>query len=132
VLAMSNDWRLVLLNNWSTIVGSLKTRICLEKIFDDMLVIGVYEYHWMQELHMLSRVIIATINKHLDKPRIVKLQFRLKEEKPKHFLPRPAPSVYVSRAVTFTEKQQQALINIADEGLRQALTNFFIRCQVCH
>ena len=55
ILQHNDEWRLTLLRHWNTIIGTLQTRVRLEKIYDDTLIIGVYESHWMHELHLFSR-----------------------------------------------------------------------------
>jgi hypothetical protein len=131
LLTNQEDWRIMLLQKWDTIMGGLKTRIRLEKITDDTLVIGVYEAHWMQELFLLSRVITNTVNKALDKPRITQLRFKLVEEKKK--IKREKKSPDYTKPVSIQEiklnrQQQLALDQIKDVHLQQVLKQFLARC----
>ncbi len=59
---VEQDWQLKLRAEWSTIMGDLSSRARLERIIDTTVVIGVYDSHWMHELHALSRMILARIN----------------------------------------------------------------------
>jgi hypothetical protein len=79
ILRPKAEWHTVLLESWDAIVGSLKTRVRLEKIFEDTLIIGVHESHWMQELHLLSNVLIDSINQYLGERRVKQLRFKLVE-----------------------------------------------------
>ncbi len=126
----TNDWRAVLLKNWPTIVGSLATRVRLEKISQDMIIIGVYESHWMQELYLLSPVLIDSVNDFLGKPYIKQARFKLVEEKvaPTHFRAREKKNI-VQREVVLTTAQKGALEKIMDPQLRDALIGFWGKCQ---
>ncbi len=81
VLEKQHDWRVGLARDWHLIVGTLATRTCLEKIYDDTVIIGVYESHWMQELYLLSSDIKDSINSTLKVSRINHIRFKLVEEK---------------------------------------------------
>lgn len=129
IIAQQADWRLILLQKWDTIVGGLKTRIRLEKIYDNTLVIGVYEAHWMQELFLLSRVITSSINVALGQPRITHLRFKLVEEKKRpQRIKKNIRAIKPLSPVILNEKQQSALHKIEDQQLQEALTNFLARC----
>ena len=131
VLNPEADWRILLLNNWQTIVGSLKTRIRLEKIYSDTLIIGVYESHWMQELFLLSRVLIQAINKQLGKQYIANLKFQLIcQNSVKPILKPKVAAVPCSiTKASLTHEQENALLRVKDEQLRHELVRFLARCQ---
>ncbi len=126
-----DDWRLTLLQNWDTIVGSLKNRVRLEKIDRDIVVLGVYESHWMQELFLLSRVFLQSINNRLDKPRITSVRFKLVEKKE---YPLTSKRTFVSvqkrstQPIVLNLQQKQAIAAIADEQLGSMLVSFLARC----
>ena len=48
----------------------------LEKIEGNTLIIGVYQASWLQELYLLSTVLLKTINNNLKYPYIKKLRFK--------------------------------------------------------
>lgn len=127
LLNSNNDWRFQLLQNWQSIVGSLKTRIRLEKIYENTLIIGVYEAHWMQELFLLSKVLLDSINKNLDKPRITQLKFKLVEEVKKKKAPKEQGS---TSAINFklSSDQSRALASLQDKELSKVLESFLMRC----
>lgn len=123
------DWRLQLFSAWPTIVGSLQTRIRLEKIQDDTVIVGVYESHWMQELFLLSRVLVASINKHLKEPYIKHIRFKLIEDQRLH-----AKKLITTQekkelmVTTLAKNEYEALKNIDDIQLRTALQDYYLRC----
>lgn len=125
------DWKLYLLDQWSTIIGNLSSRMRLEKIQDDTtLIVGVYDSHWMQELYFLSPLIINTINAKLDQPRIKQLRFKHSPYKAsvQHTTEQPQSPIIpmIKRILTLSE--QQALATIDDPQLRKALEQFLMRC----
>lgn len=130
LLGMPSDWHAALLGQWDTIVGSLKTRVRLEKIQEDTLIIGVYEAHWMQELYVLSQVLIDSINQFLGEPRIKKLRFKLVEER--KFKTKKKTGYNLKKksnaAIVLTAEQSKALKDIVDDQLKDALIQFWARC----
>lgn len=122
------DWRLDLARDWNTIVGSLKTRVRLEKVYDDTLVIGVYEYQWMQELYLLSPVLKQQINEYLKKDRINHIRLKLVEDrKRKPIAPKTKPLVRPKK-VCLNSIQENALNEIPDTALQNSLVDFLGRC----
>ena len=123
-----DDWRLDLARRWDSVVGSLQTKIRLEKTYDDTAVIGVYESHWMQELYLLSSELCDSINNVIGQKKIRRIRFKLVEarERPK-VKQKPKPMVILTN-VTLTQRQTQALEKLTDPKLRQAMTEFWSRC----
>lgn len=129
VLYGSNNWKLHLVTNWRYIVGPLSSRICIEKIERDTLVIGVCDSAWLQELYLLSTILLQKINQALPAPHIKKLIFKQignralnrqtqnPKKNPKQ-LQRP-----------LTAQERKALQAINDQELSSALYNFLLRCQ---
>ncbi len=128
LLSQQNNWQLHLLQQWPSIVESIKTRVHLLKIESDTLTIGVQDSCWMQELYLLSPLLIAKINQKIDTPRIKHLRFKAlgtqeqKKEKEKSSLARP------KRSITLSPAEQATLNQITDEQLRSALKSYLIRC----
>jgi hypothetical protein len=124
-----DNWKLQLLQHWPTILGNLNTRVHLEKINDDHLVLGVADSCWLQELYMLSPLLIQTINKKLDVPRIKSLRFKkIGIQKEKEIKAQPAKRLSC-KTVPLSVKEQQALHRIEDPELRTAIAAFLRRCQ---
>ena len=123
------DWHRALLQNWQSIVGTLKTRIRIEKIYDNTLIIGVYESHWMQELYLLSSVLIDSVNTFLGEPRIAHLRFKLVEEKKRTPFLKKSVKTRKQTALRLSVAQEKALASLKDEQLKKALRDFWGRCQ---
>jgi len=122
-----DDWKASLLANWNAILGNLNGKVRLEKIEEDTLTLGVYDACWMQELYLLTPLLINTINKSLDQPRIKNLRFKRSGTAKKNVAVR-TPEKKALRAVTLSEKERDALKNIKDSQLSSALEQFLIRC----
>ncbi|CAN5161323.1 hypothetical protein BH09DEP1_BH09DEP1_5240 [soil metagenome] len=128
ILSHQNNWQLQLLNQWPTIVQAIKTRVHLLKIEPDTLTIGVQDSCWLQELYLLSPLLIATINQKLDEPRIKQLRFKALGTQETKQKKETTQRVRPKRIVTLSPKEQATLAQIADEQLRNSLKNYLIRC----
>lgn len=127
VFDQPDNWKVDLLRNWDSIIGNLNTKVYLEKITEDTLVLGVTDSCWLQELYLLSNVILRVINEKLDRPRIKQLRFKKADIRPqKKTQPVKIKRDYRTRALT--PKEKQALTHIKDPQLQQTLTDFLIRC----
>jgi hypothetical protein len=127
-IQQSDNWKLCLLQQWPNIFGNLSTQVTLEKIQEDTIVLGVYDSCWMQELYLLSPLLLKKINATLDSPHITQVRFK-KVGRPKQV--RTAlqhPPKRVSRSVTLSTREQSVLTSIKDPQLRAALEAFLIRC----
>ncbi|MGE0206962.1 MAG: DUF721 domain-containing protein [Candidatus Babeliales bacterium] len=128
-IAEQKNWKALLLQQWPTIIGTLRERVTLEKIEDDMLVLGVYDSSWMQELYLLTPVILQTINANLDQPRIKRLRFKqVGRKKNKETGKEFSQKVNPETKILLTQQENDALANIKDEHLRDVLKKFLIRC----
>jgi flagellar biogenesis protein FliO len=128
LLSQSDNWQLQLLKNWPTIVGSIRTKIQLLKIQDDTLVIGVLDSCWLQELYLLSPLLIQTINEKLDRPRIKKLRLKAVGITDKKIKKEAPIKKTVARTIHLSPREQDTLKKIEDEQLRQSLKDYLIRC----
>lgn len=128
VFDQPDNWKIDLLRNWDGIIGNLNTKVYLEKITDDTLVLGVTDSCWLQELYLLSHVILQVINEKLDRPRIKQLRFKKIGIRPvkKTTYTKPKPRMHTKRPLT--PKELHALTSIKDPQLQQALEDFLIRC----
>ncbi len=129
ILVDQHNWKLQLLQNWPTILGHLNTKVHLEKIHDDTLVLGVSDSCWLQELYMLSPLLLRTINKKLDAPRIKSLRFKKVGIKRQTHKKATVVKRHSYKEVPLTHKQEEALHNIKDPALRIAMSDFLRRCQ---
>lgn len=123
-------WKTKLLTEWPIIMGNLKDQVTLEKIYDDNLVLGVKDTSWLQELYMLSPVLIKSINAHLEKPYIKTI--RLKQSttsKKKESLTKPVSLNYPKKPLVLNAKENKALATIKDSNLQNVIKTFLHRCQ---
>lgn len=123
-----DDWRIKLLQNWDTIVGDLRFKMKLEKIQENTVFIGVYETCWMQELYMLSKFIVKTINSKLGESYIKDIRFKLASEKSEKGQDLPKKKFRLTKNLELTSDQKKALKSIEDEQLQDALISFFNSC----
>jgi len=123
----NNSRQLFLLKNWHTILGKLAVKVKLEKINNDTLVLGVYDTCWMQELYLLSNVIINQINSKLDTPWVKSLRFKNADWKK----PVPVQEKKAARpaiTIELTNQEICTLEKIKDPELSRELKKFLIKC----
>jgi len=123
-----NDWKFKLLTNWPSIVGNIETHVRLEKIDHDTLVLSVQDSCWLQELYLLSPLLIKTINKTLDEPRIKYLRFKTAGVQYKKKRKENKQDTPVIKKVVLNKKEEEALNMVEDEQLKKVLKSFLIRC----
>ena len=128
ILRDQDNWKITLLRNWPTIFGPLSERVSLERIQDDTLILGVQDSCWLQELYLLSAMLLKTINQQFDTPRIKQLRFKTVGNKKTASPPKQTKKIWPTKVVTLNPKETHALKNIKDEQLAAALKNFLIRC----
>lgn len=128
ILRSQDNWKLKLLSSWQTIFGALSDKVSLEKMTDDTLVLGVQDSCWLQELYLLSAMLLKTINQQLDQPRIKNLRFKTVGTKKGSTAPKQTKMVWAKRVVVLNAKENGALTHIKDEQLALALKGFLIRC----
>lgn len=121
-------WKLNLIKNWPTVIGSLHEKVSLQKIYKSSVVLGVYDASWMQELYLLSKLILKKINSTLDQPRIETLRFQCIEKK---IVVQHKKSTTRKTVKSFSLKPQElkALQKIQDQQLSEALQGFLEKCQ---
>jgi hypothetical protein len=128
VINPEKNWKTDLLYKWNDIIGPLHNKVCIEKIYDNTLILGVFHSCWMQELYLLSPLLIKTINEKLDQPYIKEIRFKhigLKKQKKINI----APAVLKRKKdVVLTKEDERALAKISDPALQEALKAFRIRC----
>ena len=124
-----SNWRTTLLKDWPLIIGNLKHKVRIEKITKNLLILGVTDSAWLQELYLLSAPLIKTINDHLKHPYIKRLRFKnvaptkkqIKKTKQFH-------GKTISSHIHLTYSHKLALKNIKDIQLRNALKDYLRRC----
>ena len=128
LIAPDKNWKTDLLYRWHDIIGSLHSKVRIEKIYSDTLVLGVFHSCWMQELYLLSPLLIKTINEKLDQPYIKEIRFKqvgLKQLKKST----TKKNTYTKNIIVqLTKEDERSLEKIVDPSLRSALKAFRIRC----
>ncbi|HLB94171.1 MAG TPA: DciA family protein [Candidatus Babeliales bacterium] len=127
-----------LLVNWPEISGKLSTRMCIERVQQRMVVLGVYDTAWMQELYCMSDLLLAQINKFIGEAYFTELRFRYVNQ-PKIKLNQvnsgasvtcaKIPAVIKPVIIKLSVQEQATLKKIIDPELRLALKNFLVRCK---
>jgi hypothetical protein len=106
----------------------LHEKVSLQKIYKDSVVLGVYDQSWMQELYLLSKLILKKINIHLDRPRIETIRFQCIEKKIK--TPKKEhPKNLIHKKVALKPAELKALQKIQDQELCKALEGFLTKCR---
>jgi hypothetical protein len=127
-----------LLVNWPEISGKLSTRMCIERVQQRMVVLGVYDTAWMQELYCMSDLLLAQINKFIGEAYFTELRFRYVNQ-PKIKLDKLNSGINITGAknlvilkpviIKLNLQEQTTLKKITDPELRLALKNFLVRCK---
>ena len=128
IMGKTNDWKLQLLANWPSIIGPLSSKVQIEKIEKDTMILAAEDSCLVQELYLLSPLLLKTINETLDQPRIKNLRFksagirkvkkRIKDEnKPEY-----------NKIPKLSASENKVLEKIKNPQLQQALKDFLIRC----
>ena len=132
ILPQQDAWKLTLLQKWKEIIGDLEPYVWIEKMYKDAIQLGVIDSGWLQELYLLTPVLLDTINAKLDAPRIKKIMFKNKGERKTGTtlsLPKiPVQTTYIPQSVMLSDEELDTLNCIKDRELRTALQAFLIRC----
>jgi len=128
VLENQNNWKITLLKNWPSIIGGLNHKVKIEKIRQDTLILGVYDSCWLQELYLLSPILLKTINEKLEKGYIKKVRFKQIGIKKTKKIRKNQKQTIGKKNIRLTKKEEETLKKIKDPGLEKALREFLIRC----
>jgi len=129
LISNQTDWKLQLLNNWPKIMGNLSSKVSIEKITDDCLILSVVDSCWLQELYLMSTMLLKRINEKLDQPRIKQLRFKtagVVRTKTKTTIATRTKRPASNRVLSSSE--QHALSTVKDIELQKALKDFLNRC----
>ena len=121
-------WHMSLIQQWPILIGALHNRVHIQRIQQDVLILGVYETHWIQELFLLSHEIIESVNTFLKEPKIRQVRFVVIEKRQTLQKITGKSRAQEKHASSLTNKQKDALLQIQDDQLKVALTDFWQRC----
>jgi flagellar biogenesis protein FliO len=127
LLSQQNNWQLQLLNNWQQIMGTMQTKVQLLKIYEDTLVIGVLDSCWIQELYLLSPLLLKKINEKLDSPRIKHLRFKSAAPPEKKVQKNSLKRACLLKNIQMSPQEKEALASIKDEQLAAVLQDYLLR-----
>jgi len=128
ILPKTTDWKRLLLESWPTIIGKLHSRVTIEQIHDDALVLGVQDSCWLQELYMLSPMLIKQINEKLDFSHIKKIRFKQVGRVIQKNSALLRVRTTMPKVVQLSGIEQEALKRITDPELKAVLASYLIRC----
>ncbi len=128
MLQDKDNWKIQLLSSWQTIFGDLSDKVHLEKIQEDTLVLGVLDSCWLQELYLLTPVLLKAINKTLDQPRIKHLRFKTIGIKKAKSQSLPKKMVMNKQEKIFSLAERTALQKLKDPELSNVLKEYLLRC----
>ena len=128
IIQPEKNWKTNLLYKWRDIIGSLHSKVRIEKIYDDTLVLGVLNSCWMQELYLLSPLLIKTINEKLDQSYIKQIRFKHIGKKSTQKTNGETKPLRKNKFVQLTKEDESSIAKIADPALRDALKAFRMRC----
>ena len=133
ILSSSDNWKFKLVTRWPTIIGPLATRMYIEKIERDIIMVGVCDAAWLQELYLLSDVLLRKINQSLPAPYLKKIIFKHAHVPQEKTRTRVTPKKNCAKTPSSTRplstQEQAAIAGIHDQELSLALQQFLIRCQ---
>ncbi len=127
IICSKKSWKTDLLYNWNDIIGTLANKVHIEKIDEESITLGVFHSSWMQELYLLSPLIIKTINKRLEHPYIKQIRFKHITIK-KNVTKKIKNKMVLKKDVQLSKQDERALAHITDPILRDALKAFRMRC----
>ncbi len=122
-----NNWRLMLMQSWNSIIGNLSSKVSIHKIYNNAITLGVSDSSWMQELYLLSSVIKEKINKAIDKPRIETVRFQYVPPNKKRTIKKNKSKKDIKEK-TLSTREKKALDKVQDQELAQALTRLLQKC----
>lgn len=124
-------WHITLIEQWPHIMGSLAPKISLQKISRSTLIVSVQNASWMQELYLMSKLLINKVNNFLGKTYITHISFTLQQkpkQRPTQRKKQPKNNNTQEKIYHLSKHEEQALQKIDDQELQQALQKFLQRC----
>lgn len=129
LLDVGDDWRKRLVKEWPALVGDLHTHMRFEKLSHDVLVIGVYDMHWMHELYMMAPMIVQAINEKLGGDYVAKVRFVV-VNKNEHARTAGAHKRDTHlNAKPLADEQKKVLATVKDQQLQEVLSKLWYRCK---
>ena len=125
VLPRPNDWQTRLAREWPNAVGTLSERMRLEQVKGTLLIVGVYDSHWISELFILAPRIIEEINRFLGENYVTQMRFVIANRTRFHKKTKTSENVTPKPRARMSSRQEKVLSSIKDRQLHDALEKFF-------
>jgi hypothetical protein len=124
----ADNWRFTLMKEWPTIFGPFSNRVSFETVHEDTMVLGVADACLMQELYLLSPLIVSTIQKTIGTLHIKKVRLKRIDSVTHQKQRNPMKKSRIPKSVSLTRAELHALECITDAELKEALRSYCIRC----
>jgi len=124
----TDNWRFTLMKEWPTIFGPFSNRVSFEAVHDETIVLGVSDACLMQELYLLSPLIVSTIQKTIGNMTIKKVRLKRTEVVTHQKQHTKMAQQNAKKPISLTRAELHALECIADAELKEALRRYCIRC----
>lgn len=125
----SQSLYLKLHRDWELIFGKLNSKVKLEKVDKHTITLSVTDSSWMQELHLLSNVLIDKINKYLKETVIKKIKLKITEDKKIKKQNIKQEQTIILKPIKLNSRESLALDKIEDKELAKQLKKFLIKCK---
>ncbi|MFA6527380.1 MAG: DUF721 domain-containing protein [Candidatus Babeliales bacterium] len=130
LIPAEHRWKIELLKQWDSIIGPLKEKVIIDKIQDNVLILGVVHPAWAQELLMFMPLLKQKINACCDKERITVIRFRFIDKATLHSkiagiqTKKRKTTAPPFKHGTLNNAETKALAGIKNPNLREALEHF--------
>lgn len=124
----TDNWRFTLMKEWPTLFGPFSDRVTLEAVRDNTMILGVADSCLMQELYLLSPLIVETIQKTVGTSVIKQVRLKRTDGIMRQKKYTQLPTYTPKKQVSLTRAELHALELINDTELKEALRNYCIRC----
>lgn len=132
VIGGTPHWHHRLMNQWKTIVGPLHKQVTIEKIAPPTITLAVSNSCLLQELYLLSPMLLKQINETLDAPHLKQIRLKLitntQMVKPVREMSSGLVKKTIKAAPPLPKTYQQHLMTIHNPELREALIAFWVHC----
>jgi predicted lipase len=130
LMQQAPSWHFTIFSSWESIMGSLSTKVTVERINNNVITLGVYDSCWLQELYHLSPLLKNRINQALDQPHIKELRFKQinAQQRKKYHAKKDNPVAAVA-TLPLTKEEEKVVQTVDDPELQKLLLQFRTRCQ---
>jgi hypothetical protein len=126
-----HNWKLALFEKWPSIIGKLEGKVRIEKILNNVLVLGVCHPAWAQELLLLSPMLKKKINALFNEEKITVIRFKTVSFNKKIRKPRFVQAFPKNNAepIVLNSKERLTLNGVKNENLKKELERYCLRCK---